>query len=154
MNRFTVHCAVTRNGQDIDVNDLHQWHVNERGYRKIGYHFLINPSGQVWSFANDERFRSLSETGAHVKGANYKNIGICFAGTDLFSKKQFWEFYSVCHSLVRYNGLQLSDITCHYEYPSARMQGKTCPNMKVQRLALFLGTGDLKHIKPYLIKEN
>lgn len=151
--RFTIHCSVTPDGKELLTDTLHYWHVNERGFKKIGYHYLIQPSGQVWHFGNDERFRSLSEPGAHVSGANHKNIGICMAGDTLFTRAAFNALHTVCENLVRYNGFELSDITCHYEYPSAIKQGKTCPNMKVQKLALFIGTGDIKHVKQYLLKE-
>ena len=53
--------------------EIRQWH-KEKGWRDIGYHFVIRRSGDV------ELGRPLSQTGAHVKGHNKANIGVCMVG--------------------------------------------------------------------------
>lgn len=40
----------------------------------IGYHYIVDPSGQVWAG------RSTDLQGAHVKDQNEHNLGICFMG--------------------------------------------------------------------------
>ncbi|PQJ58196.1 lysozyme [Vibrio chagasii] len=70
---ITVHCSATPPQQDIGVNDIRRWH-KKRGWRDVGYHFVIRRDGKV------ELGRPLSQTGAHVKGHNKSNIGVCMIG--------------------------------------------------------------------------
>ena len=70
---ITVHCSATPPQQDVDVAEIRRWH-KKRGWRDVGYHFVIRRNGDV------ELGRPLSQTGAHVKGHNKGNIGICLVG--------------------------------------------------------------------------
>ena len=70
---ITVHCSATSPSQDIGVAEIRSWHKN-RGWRDVGYHFVIRRCGKV------EIGRPLSQTGAHVKGHNKGNIGVCLVG--------------------------------------------------------------------------
>ena len=58
---------------DISATTIGRWHT-ERGWSKIGYHFVIRQSGLV------EQGRNLNEQGAHTKGRNKTHIGICLTG--------------------------------------------------------------------------
>ncbi|PTP73722.1 N-acetylmuramoyl-L-alanine amidase [Vibrio splendidus] len=70
---ITVHCSATPPQQDVDVAEIRRWH-KKKGWRDVGYHFVIRRNGDV------ELGRPLSQTGAHVKGHNKSNIGICLVG--------------------------------------------------------------------------
>ncbi len=70
---ITVHCSATPPQQDVDVAEIRRWH-KKKGWRDVGYHFVIRRNGDV------ELGRPLSQTGAHVKGHNKGNIGICLVG--------------------------------------------------------------------------
>ena len=52
-------------------DEIRRWHVEGRGWRDIGYHRVIAPSGEI------AIGRSLWEIGAHVMGRNRGTIGIC-----------------------------------------------------------------------------
>ena len=54
--------------------EIRRWHVEERGWREIGYHFVIMPGGARY-FGRDR-----AEIGAHVQGHNRGTIGICMVG--------------------------------------------------------------------------
>lgn len=57
------------------VRQIQSFHIYERGWCDIGYHFLIAQDGQIY------RGRSQSNRpGAHVGGQNGGNIGIGFIG--------------------------------------------------------------------------
>ena len=76
MRRITeiiIHCTATKEGEEVTVADVTAWHI-ERGFRTIGYHYLISLTGEVW------QGRPLEETGAHAKGHNLYSIGICYVG--------------------------------------------------------------------------
>jgi hypothetical protein len=52
---------------------IDKWH-KERGFREIGYHWLITRDGKV------QEGRPEGTLGAHVRGHNSGTIGICWAG--------------------------------------------------------------------------
>lgn len=54
--------------------EIQRLHTEEKGFADIGYHFLIDETGQCFEG------RSLQVRGAHTYGANYGSIGICLLG--------------------------------------------------------------------------
>lgn len=56
------------------VAEIRRWHMEDRGWRDIGYHFIIDLDGKVMAG------RPLEQTGAHVKGRNTGTIGVCMIG--------------------------------------------------------------------------
>ena len=68
-----IHCSATRAGQDFTAADIDRWH-RARGFRSIGYHFVIRPDGTI------EPGRDVSLDGAHCTGWNRRSIGICYVG--------------------------------------------------------------------------
>ena len=73
INKVIIHCAATKPSMDIGAEDIKRWHV-QRGWRTIGYHFVIRLDGTV------EAGRPVSEPGAHAYGHNSDSIGICLVG--------------------------------------------------------------------------
>jgi N-acetyl-anhydromuramyl-L-alanine amidase AmpD len=75
-----LHCADTRPdwmmGRPLveKVAEIRRWHVQQRGWRDIGYHWLIDRDGAV------APGRKETEIGAHVEGHNRGTIGICLIG--------------------------------------------------------------------------
>ena len=103
-----VHCSDTKTNQSFGVEDFRKWHVQERGWSDVGYHYVIRLNGTV------ETGRPLERSGAHAKGHNAHSVGICFEG----GKKP-----SGCDV---YGDLKIRG---HYEVSS-----KTCPNFNVEIL--------------------
>lgn len=68
-----LHCSATPAGEDYTVADITRWH-RERGFRTIGYHYVIYRDGSV------HKGRTETETGAHCRGHNNRSIGICYIG--------------------------------------------------------------------------
>jgi N-acetylmuramoyl-L-alanine amidase len=73
INKIIIHCTATPEGRAVTVADIDRWH-KERGFSKIGYHYVIGLNGERW------QGRNLSETGAHCEGHNTNSIGICYVG--------------------------------------------------------------------------
>lgn len=73
INLIIVHCSATKEGKDYTVADIDRWH-RERGFKKIGYHYVIYRDGTV------HEGRAESEVGAHCKGYNANSIGVCYIG--------------------------------------------------------------------------
>tara|TARA_R110002012_G_scaffold224816_2_gene396768 strand:+ start:89 stop:523 length:435 start_codon:yes stop_codon:yes gene_type:complete len=74
INEIIIHCSATREGQDIPVETIKKWHVEDRGWSDIGYHFYININGEI------KGGRDIAKTGAHCKNHNRNSIGICYCG--------------------------------------------------------------------------
>ena len=74
INKIIIHCSATREGQDIDVATIRRWHVDERGWSDIGYHYVIYLDGTIVNG------RDLRIQGAHTRGHNKDSIGVCYIG--------------------------------------------------------------------------
>jgi hypothetical protein len=83
ITRITVHHDALDNSSlrtDGDVirrlSSIRLGHVSRRPepFADIGYHFIIDPKGQVWEG------RSTCYQGAHVRGQNENNLGIMLLG--------------------------------------------------------------------------
>ena len=124
---IVIHCSATKPSMDIGLSEIKNWHVNERGWRDVGYHYVIKRNGEV------ELGRNIRDTGAHAAGYNSKSIGICLVGgmaednstEDNFTAQQ----WTALLDLIKQ---KLSD------YPDAKVIGhneiskKDCPCFDVQ----------------------
>ena len=70
---IVIHCSATPPGSDIGVDEIDRWH-RERGWNGIGYHAVIRRDGQI------EFGRHFDEVGAHVRGQNFRSVGVCLVG--------------------------------------------------------------------------
>ncbi len=73
IDKIIVHCTATKVGQRVTVADIDRWH-KQRGFRCIGYHFVVMPDGTVFTG------RPVEDVGAHCKGQNQNSIGVCYVG--------------------------------------------------------------------------
>ena len=80
VTEIILHCADTRPewmaGRPIaeKVAEIRRRHVQQRGWRDIGYHWVVDRDGAV------APGRPETEIGAHVEGHNRGTIGICLLG--------------------------------------------------------------------------
>ena len=80
VTEIILHCADTRpewmSGRPLaeKVAEIRRWHVQQRRWRNIGYHWVIDRDGAV------APGRPETEIGAHVEGHNRGTIGICLLG--------------------------------------------------------------------------
>lgn len=87
---IVIHCSATGPNSDIGVDEITEWH-KRRNFRTIGYQQVIRRDGQI------EFGRHFDESGAHVKGHNFRSVGVCLVGgldesgtpTDNFTPAQF-----------------------------------------------------------------
>jgi N-acetylmuramoyl-L-alanine amidase len=143
---LVIHCTATPSDWRKDdtsaerVEAIRQMHIRERGWRDIGYHWLIDRDGTVLPG------RPETQIGAHVAGHNTGTIGISLFGgitskpRDLFGRN-FTEAQRVA-LVARIQDIKqrtkLLWIKGHNEFDS----GKACPGFWVpswllsQRLAV------------------
>lgn len=80
VDEIVIHCAATNpdwmRGQPLTAKrkEIDRWHREERGWRKIGYHHLIDRDGAILPG------RAETEIGAGVEGHNRGVIHICLIG--------------------------------------------------------------------------
>ena len=68
-----IHCSATAEGKDFKAKDIDRWH-KQRGFKKIGYHYVIDLDGTV------EKGRNDNEVGAQAIGYNDKSLGVVYIG--------------------------------------------------------------------------
>lgn len=133
INQIIVHCSATPPSMDIGVDEIRGWHVDERGWSDVGYHFIIRRNGDL------EHGRPIARAGAHAKGFNEKSIGICLiGGTDSddktkaeanFTLEQYLALFEHANFLM--NGYGIKDIKGHRDLPGVI---KACPCFDVKSL--------------------
>jgi len=69
-----IHCLSTPEGRDVHIDEVRRWHVDERGWSDVGYHWLITLDGEI------EKGRPESKSGAHAKGHNSTSVGVAYVG--------------------------------------------------------------------------
>lgn len=96
---IVVHCAATKVTMDVSVDDIRRWHVEDRGWEDIGYHWYIKFDGKLYEG------RPLEIPGAHARGHNRNSIGICLeGGIDAngkpernYTPEQMKTLYAICY---------------------------------------------------------
>ena len=73
IDKIIIHCSASVEGVNVTPSTIKHWHL-QRGFRDIGYHFVITLDGSV------HVGRSLAKVGAHCKGQNKNSIGVCYIG--------------------------------------------------------------------------
>jgi len=136
IKEIIVHCTATRpewwatksTGQK--VAEIRRWHVSERGWRDIGYHYLIDRNGTIATG------RPLEQIGAHTQGRNTGSIGIALFGghgsaeTDQFSDHFTGAQDKALRDLIDRLQTQFGQlrISGHNEYAA-----KACPGFDVRK---------------------
>lgn len=125
---IVVHCAATPPSMDIGAKEIDRWH-RQRGFRCIGYHYVIRRDGNV------ETGRDLDEVGAHVEGYNSVSYGVCMVGgvtesgvpDNNFTSPQFTSLVKIIEQLlVR---APKAEVLGHRDIPGVR---KACPSFDVK----------------------
>ena len=128
IEKIILHCTATPEGREVTVADVSAWH-KERGFRTIGYHYLVYLDGTV------VRGRREEEIGAHCLGQNAGSIGVCYVG-GLDSRGRPKDTRTAAQRVALRNlveGLQR-------RYPHATLHGhnefaaKACPCFKISDL--------------------
>ncbi|MCB2117898.1 MAG: N-acetylmuramoyl-L-alanine amidase [Rhodobacteraceae bacterium] len=80
VREIVIHCSATRPAwmefatTTAKVAEIRRWHMQDRGWRDIGYHWIIDRDGTV------RAGRDEAQIGAHVVGHNTGTLGICLIG--------------------------------------------------------------------------
>jgi len=96
----------------VDSETIRRWHVEERGWSDIGYHYVILPDGKI------ELGRPLDRIGAHTRAGrrNYTSIGVCLVGNfqyDTVTKEQLMALVKLITKLEQDFSIQEEKIELH-----------------------------------------
>lgn len=137
INEIIVHCTATQakwranDPTSKKVSEIKLWHTRDRGWKDIGYHYLIDRDGTVATG------RPLDQVGAHVQGHNTGTVGISlFGGFGSNEKDQF------AHNFTPEQDLALRGLIAKLqaEYPAIQKisghneyAAKACPGFNVTK---------------------
>jgi N-acetyl-anhydromuramyl-L-alanine amidase AmpD len=113
-----LHTSDSPDTLDVGVREVREWHVKGRGWKDVGYHYVIRRNGAI------EDGRPVDQRGAHCEGKNAESIGICWIGRDRMTEVQRESMYELVSDLLDEFGLKSKDVYGHREFNA----GKTCPN--------------------------
>lgn len=118
-----IHHSLTHDGKSVDYDAIRRYHMEEKGWNDIGYHFLIEQTGDVISTITGRDVRTI---GAHCIGKN-DHIGICVVGNydvgcEVLSAEKMDALVALTVNLMSQFNLPLESIHRHSEYAP-----KTCP---------------------------
>jgi len=136
ITKIIVHQTDTPTGT---LESVRNYHMNVKGWKDIGYHFLITRD------ANVHKARPQAEVGAHCEGDNVDSLGVCCVGAGnafpldvgYMSSEMFYVLLRLVQQLRRAYPT-ITAIYGHNERPSGTRQGKTCPGFDAALLRTLL----------------
>ena len=140
IDQIIIHCSATPPSMDIGIDTVRRWHVNERGWKDVGYHFFVKRDGTI------EYGRDPETPGAHAKGFNSSSLGVCYAGgVDANMKPHDTRTDAQKHSLemlvtiLRVIYGKHVEVLGHRDLPGVK---KACPSFDVKK---WWAEIDVKH---------
>lgn len=136
VNTIFIHCSATRpswfEGRSLalKVKEIRRWHVEERKWTDIGYHWIVDRDGSV---ANG---RPEGVAGSHAQGHNTGSIGICLIGGHGSSENDQFSEHFTPQQDAALRGL-IEDIKQRTTITKIRghneVAAKACPGFNVSR---------------------
>lgn len=125
IDKIIVHVSDSPDDRvSVDAAEIRRWHL-QRGFKDIGYHYVIVKSGEV------QAGRDVNVVGAHCEGENMFSIGICWVGRDDCNPAQRAALIKLIRGLMRaYPRVTVGDVYGHHHFNPA----KTCPNLDMEIL--------------------
>jgi hypothetical protein len=134
-NRIIIHCSDTEDsGDKIGLKEIRQWHITERGFLDIGYHYVIRRTGLI------EIGRPEDEIGAHCQGQNNDSLGICLVGTRHFTYAQYEALVTLVRAIRDRHKISIENVFGHYEFNNR----KECPCLDMNLVRSFLSVENFK----------
>jgi len=123
IDEIIIHCSDSDIKAHDDIRVIRDWHVNERGWSDVGYHYFIRKDGTI------QKGRSWDTVGAHCKGHNRRSLGVCLSGRHKFTPRQFKALEHVLERI--WAKFPAIPVYGHYEFSN-----KSCPNFDVEDFLL------------------
>lgn len=127
---IVIHCSGNSAKSKLRAADIRNFHMKERGFSDIGYHYVIPTDGTI------ELGRKCNIAGAHVRGYNQYSLGVCYiGGLDANGKP------ADTRTAAQKKALKKLIAELHAQFPHALICGhrdfphvdKSCPCFDVQK---------------------
>ncbi len=138
---LVIHTSATGgHPSKVTAEAIKRYHVNVRGWRDVGYHYLIDYEGVV------TKGRPDMVNGAHARGINAKSLGICVLGHGDkydFSEAQYEALYTLLRKLQKKYNVPTKNVIGHRELYVLVERGelaqrfvtnKSCPGKKISMI--------------------
>lgn len=142
IDEIIVHCTATRpewfagRSAAAKVDEIRRWHVEDRGWKDIGYAMLIDRDGTTAKGRDlDNDGDVFDDIGAHAAGHNSRSIGIVLVGghgaraddkfLDNFTPEQDAALRQLIND-IRTRFPSIKKVSGHNEYST-----KACPGFHV-----------------------
>ena len=159
VENIIIHCSDSEIGCASLIRRWHTAPVAEggRGWSDIGYHFVVGngqPSKglflpsmgisiEVGRVIDADGNLTAQEVGAHTLGMNGNSLGMCLIGKTEFDEFQKIRAAELTQDLCRRFSIPTDRVLGHYETPSGKKQGKTCPNFDMDHFRVMVA-GELE----------
>lgn len=132
VGRITIHHSGwdVINYDDYDQTRKHlekirKYHVKERHWADIGYHYIIDRGGRIW------QARPIHFQGAHVKQHNEHNMGIVLMGNFDRQRPTGLQYQSLTAALTYFQ--RAYQIPVKHVYTHQELNKTECPGVRLQR---------------------
>lgn len=141
-NKIILHCSDTPDsGDKFGIDQIREWHLKERHWLDVGYHYVIRRSGLV------EIGRPENVIGAHTQGNNENSLGICYIGTKKMTIFQIKALITLFKSINTRHKISFNEVYGHYEFND----GKTCPGQDMNVIRFLLEIMAYQDQQAYLL---
>lgn len=137
--RVLIHHSATVGNTERSWDAIRDFHVKERGWQDIGYHFGVGMDTTLglWSIFPG---RPLTMQGAHCPGQNREAIGVCFLGNFMLEEPSSSQLEAGADLITRL--LHEWRIPSYSVYPHKKYRQTECPGDKfpMERLRSLVQT--------------
>ncbi len=131
-DKIIIHHSLTEDGKTVDWQGIRRYHINDKGWRDIGYHYGIEKVGERYEILKG---RMDNEVGAHCLGFNDNSIGICMVGNfdaEPPCEQQLAQLKKLCRGLMDIYGIKQDNVLGHWETFEKRgvPVEKSCPGIR------------------------
>lgn len=135
---LVIHCTDTPANREVTKAVIEQWHINERGWSRVGYSDLIQLDGSIVNLIEFDQDDTVDpwEISNGARGFNAISRHVVYAGgrhgvdTRTQAQKYALEVY-VKYMLLRYPNLQV----CGHN----QLSKKYCPSFNVRKWLREIG---------------
>ena len=143
INRITLHhegwevVNFTDTGTTMSrLQHIQRFHMKERGWGDVGYHYIIDRAGRVWEA------RPIIYQGAHVADMNEHNVGIMLLGN--FEKQTPSNIQMASAQMMTASIMGKYNVPVHRVYTHQELKPTQCPGRYLQpRLVAMRQSGYL-----------
>jgi N-acetyl-anhydromuramyl-L-alanine amidase AmpD len=122
VDKIIIHHSASTDGKIQNWGQIRRYHVDNRGWSNIGYHYGIELVGYDYEILVG---RWENENGAHCPGQNKSALGICLVGNFELSPVPARQWQSAI-KLVRQLCVN-HDLTPDYVYKHSNFKATACP---------------------------